>query len=346
MRGAESQFVRACLRRETEYTPVWFMRQAGRYLPSYRMIKGTRNVLDVAKDPELASRVVVDAVRAIGADAGIIFADIMLPLEAMGVKLRIEEDVGPLISNPVRRTDDVAALRRLDPESDLPYVYAAIDRTIEGLDGGTPLIGFSGAPFTLASYMVEGGPSRDLSKTKSLMYSDPDTWRALMGSLTRMVSDYLSAQVRHGVSAVQLFDSWVGCLSPSDYHQFVSPFTREVFASTGPVPKIHFCADSSALVEEFHGTGPEVLSVDWRVPIQDVWRRCGGETAVQGNLDPAAALAGGEEMTDRVMRVLDGAQGRPGHIFSLGHGVLRGTDPENLRRIVKLVHKQTGRKAR
>ena len=343
MRGTDSQFVRACLGLETEYTPVWFMRQAGRYLPSYRRIKGTRNVLDVAKDPELSSEVVVDAVRAIGADAGIIFADIMLPLEPMGVKLKIEEEVGPVIANPIRTADDAAALRRLDPESDLPFVYASIDRTIQKLDGGTPLIGFSGAPFTLASYMIEGGPSRELSKTKSLMYSSPDTWRALMTSLTKMVRDYLSAQIEHGVSAVQLFDSWVGCLSPRDYHQFVYPFTREIFSSISSVPKIHFCADSSALVEEFHDTGPEVLSVDWRVPIQDVWRRCGGETAVQGNLDPAAAQAGGAEMTDRVLSVLDGAGGRRGHIFSLGHGVLRNTDPENLRQIVKLVH---GRKRR
>ena len=343
MKDADSQFVRACLGRETEYTPVWFMRQAGRYLPSYRRIKGARNVLEVARDPELASEVAVDAVRAIGADAGIIFADIMLPIEPMGVKLKIEEDVGPVISNPIRTADDVAALQRLDPESDLQIVYAAIDRTIQKLDGGTPLIGFSGAPFTLASYMVEGGPSRELAKTKSLMYSNPETWQALMKSLARMVRDYLSVQIEHGVSAVQLFDSWVGCLSPRDYHRFVYPYTREIFSSVGSVPRIHFCADSSALVEEFHGTGPEVLSVDWRVPIQDVWQRCGGETAVQGNLDPAVAQAGGAEMTGQVMSILNGAEGRRGHIFGLGHGVLRGTDPENLRQIVKLVHDRTRR---
>lgn len=344
MKEADSQFVRACLRRETEYTPVWFMRQAGRYLPSYRRIKGTKSVLDVAKDPELASEVVVDAVRAIGVDAGIIFADIMLPLEAMGVRLKIEEDVGPVISNPIRNADDVDALRRLDPESDLPSVYAAIDRTVQKLDGGTPLIGFSGAPFTLASYMIEGGPSRDLSKTKSLMYSNPETWRALMKALTGMVRDYLSVQIRHEVSAVQLFDSWVGCLSPLDYHQFVYPFTREIFASVNSVPTIHFCADSSALVEEFHGTGPDALSVDWRLPIRDVWLRCRGRTAVQGNLDPAAALAGGTQMTDRVTSILEGAGGRRGHIFGLGHGVLRGTDPANLRKVVELVHNRTRRK--
>lgn len=344
MKHMGSPFIEACLGRETEYTPVWFMRQAGRFLPSYRRIKGARNVLDVAKDPELASEVVVDAVHALGVDAGIIFADIMLPLEAMGVKFRIEEDVGPIVSNPIRAPSDVAALRRLNPETDLPYVYDGIDRTIQKLDERTPLIGFSGAPFTLAAYMIEGGPSRELTRTRALMYSSPETWRPLMRSLTDMVKDYLSSQVKHGVSAIQLFDSWVGCLSPRDYNQFVFPFTREIFASIGSVPRIHFCADSSSLVEEFHHTGPEVLSVDWRIPIEDVWRRCEDATSVQGNLDPAAALVGGSEMEKRVIGILDKTKGRSGHIFSLGHGVLRDTDPENLRQVVNTVHAWTGRK--
>ena len=344
MKPGDSPFVRACYGKETEYTPVWFMRQAGRFLPSYRRIKGDRNILDVAKDPLLASGVAVDAVGSLGVDAGIIFADIMLPLEAMGVKFRIEEDVGPIVSNPVKGSADVDALRKIDPEADLPFVYEGIDETIRRLDDGTPLIGFSGAPFTLAAYMVEGGPSKDLAKTRALMYSDLDGWRLLMRSLTEMVKGYLSSQVKHGVSAVQLFDSWVGCLSPSDYRQLVFPYTREIFDSLASVPRIHFCADSSALVEEFHRTGPEVLSVDWRVPIDDVWRRCGGATSVQGNLDPAAALAGGPEMDARVTGILEKAKGRGGHIFSLGHGVLRDTDPEHLRRIVRSVHSQTRRR--
>lgn len=344
MKEGDSAFIRACLGREAEYTPVWFMRQAGRYLPSYRRVKGNRNVLDVARDPELASEVVVDAVRALGVDAAIIFADIMLPLGAMGVEFRIEEDLGPVVSNPIRGPGEVEALRRPDPEADLPYVYDGIDKTIQKLDGRTPLIGFSGAPFTLAAYMIEGGPSRELTKTRALMYSSPETWQALMRSLTNMVKDYLSDQVKHGVSAVQLFDSWVGCLSPRDYDQFVFPFTREVFASVGRVPRIHFCADSSALIEGFHRAGPEVLSVDWRMPIDDVWRRCDDGTSVQGNLDPAAALVGGKEMEERVTDILNRARGRRGHIFSLGHGVLRETDPNNLRQIVKTVHALTGRK--
>ena len=343
MRRLDYPFIRACYGQETEYTPVWFMRQAGRFLPSYKKIKASRNVLELAKNPELASEVVVDAVRALGVDAGIIFADIMLPLESMGVTFRIEEDVGPIVSNPVRGPGDVARLRRLDPETDLSYVYEGIDRTIQKLDGRTPLIGFSGAPFTLAAYMIEGGPSRELAKTRALMYSSPETWRPLMRTLTDMVKDYLSAQLKHGVAAVQLFDSWVGCLSPLDYRQFVLPFTREIFTSIRSVPRIHFCAYSSALVEEFHRTGPEVLSVDWRIPIEDVWRRCGDVTSVQGNLDPAVALAGGAEMDRHATEILARAKGKEGHIFSLGHGVLRDTDPENLRQIVNLVHTSTGR---
>lgn len=344
MRNPGSPFIDACLGRETEFTPVWFMRQAGRFLPSYRRIKGERNVLEVAKDPALASEVVVDAVRALGVDAAIIFADIMLPLEAMGVKFSIEENVGPVVSNPVRGPEDVESLRRPDPETDIPYVYDGIVQTIEKLDGRTPLIGFSGAPFTLAAYMIEGGPSRELSKTRALMYSRPEVWLPLMRRLTDMVKDYLSSQVKHGVSAIQLFDSWVGCLPPSDYNQFVLPFTREIFSSVGSVPRIHFCADSSALVERFHQTGPEVLSVDWRIPIDDVWRRCADATSVQGNLDPAAATAGGEEMQRRVTDILSRAEGRRGHVFSLGHGVLRDTDPSNLRWIVEDVHARTRRK--
>ena len=317
------------------------MRQAGRFLPSYRRIKGTRNVIDVAKDPDLASAVVADAVSSLGVDAGIIFADIMLPLEAMGVRFRIEEDVGPIVSNPVRGSGDAASLREVDPEKDLPYVYDGIERAVQKLDGRIPLIGFSGAPFTLAAYMIEGGPSRDLARTRAMMYSDPETWGLLMRRLTDMIKEYLSRQVKHGVSALQLFDSWVGCLSPHDYRKHVFPYVSEIFSSGGAVPMIHFCADSSALVEEFHQAGPQVLSVDWRIPIEEVWRRCGEGTSVQGNLDTAVALPGGAEMKDQVLGILERVGGRRGHIFSLGHGVLRDTDPDNLREIVKIVHERT-----
>jgi uroporphyrinogen decarboxylase len=341
MSGSGTPFLDACNRRETEYTPVWFMRQAGRYLPSYRRIKGDRQILDIAKDPNLASEVAVDAVNTLGVDAGIIFADIMLPLEAIGVHFTIQENVGPVISNPIRSLDGVNSLGTLDPKADLPYVYDGIDATIQKLDRRVPLIGFSGAPFTLAAYMIEGGPSRDLEKTKALMFSQPEVWSILMKKLAEMVSVYLNEQVKHGVAAIQLFDSWVGSLSASDYSQFVFPFTRAIFDSVNSVPRIHFCADSSALIEEFHRAGPEVLSIDWRIPLGDVWRRCGETIAVQGNLDPAAAMAGGKQMEKRVSDILGTALDHRGHIFSLGHGVLRETDPENLRMIVKQVHETT-----
>jgi uroporphyrinogen decarboxylase len=341
LNAVNSPFLAACKRKETEYTPVWFMRQAGRYLPSYRRIKGSRQMIELAKDPDLASKVVADAVKSLGVDAGIIFADIMLPLEAIGVRFTIQENVGPIVSNPISGLHDVNLLGTLNPEADVPYVYDGIDATVQKLDGRVPLIGFSGAPFTLAAYMIEGGPSRDLEKTKSLMFSKPDIWSALMKKLTRMVKVYLDKQVKHGAAAVQLFDSWVGCLSASDYSRFVLPFTSEIFDHVHSVPRIHFCADSSALLGEFHRTGPEVLSVDWRVPIGDVWRRCRDATAVQGNLDPVVAMVGGREMEAGVLKILDDTRGRKGHIFSLGHGVLRGTNPDSLRRIVKLVHDRT-----
>lgn len=321
------------------------MRQAGRYLPSYRRIKGDRPILEVAKNPDLASEVVVDAVKVLGVDAGIIFADIMLPLEAIGVDFTIQENVGPIVSNPISSLDDVNSLGTLSPEIDLPYVYDGIDATIRKLDERVPLIGFSGAPFTLAAYMIEGGPSKDLQKTKALMFSRPEIWDALMKKLTGMVKVYLNDQIKHGVAAIQLFDSWVGSLSAVDYSQFVRPFTREIFDAVQSVPRIHFCADSTALLEEFHRTGPEVLSIDWRVPIDDPWKRCGETTAVQGNLDPVLAMTGGNEMDRRVANILRSAEGHKGHIFSLGHGVLKETSPETLRYIVRTVHERTMKRA-
>ena len=339
---ANTSFLDACSRRDADHTPVWFMRQAGRYLPSYQRIKGGRSLTELAKDAELASEAAVDAVRALGVDAAIVFADIMLPLEGMGVDFRIQENVGPIVSNPVRSADDVGALGELEPEHDMAYLGDGIAATLRKLDGSVPLIGFSGAPFTLAAYMIEGGPSRDLERTKAVMYLHPEVWDALMRKLTKMVAAYLGYQVRCGVHAVQVFDSWSGSLAPADYERYVLPYTREIFSTISGVPRIHFCADSHSLVEAFHATGADVLSVDWRVGVAEVWQRCPGGMAVQGNLDPAAALAGGREMEARVVAILEAARGRKGHVFSLGHGVLRETDPENLRRIVKIVHERTG----
>lgn len=340
-----SVFIDACFRRETEYTPTWFMRQAGRYLPSYRKLKGSKSVIDIAKDPELASTAVVEAVRELGVDAGIIFADIMLPLEGMGIQFRIEENLGPVVSNPVRAASDVDQLSDFQPDRDAGLIYDAIDETVRRLDG-IPLIGFSGAPFTLAGYMIEGSPSRELQKTKALMYGAPEAWASLMRKLTAMVKLYLQGQVKHGVSAVQLFDSWVGCISPSDYTRYVLPYTKEIFRSLdSKVPTIHFCANSSHLVERFGSTGANVLSVDWRVGIGDVWTRCNDSVAVQGNLDPVAPIVGGETLEKGVKRILDESKIHRGHIFSLGHGVLKDTPPENLKKVVKMV-RETTRKRR
>ena len=341
-----STFLDACNRKEPAHTPVWFMRQAGRYLPSYRAVKGDRPVTEIARDPALASQVVVDAVRALDVDAGIIFADIMLPLEGMGVQFRIEENVGPIVTNPIRTLDDVNSLETLSPEEDVGYIFDGIEATLQKLDDTVPLIGFSGAPFTLAGYIIEGRPSRDLEKTKQMMYREPETWHRLMSALTKMITTYLASQVSHGVHAIQLFDSWVGCLSPTDYESYVSEYTNEIMTSLGAkVPRIHFCANSASLLEQFIDTGPDVLSVDWRIEISDAWERSSDRAGIQGNLDPVLALAGGEAMRREARKIIEQSKGHRGHIFSLGHGVLRETEPESLRELVKLVHGTTLRRA-
>jgi uroporphyrinogen decarboxylase len=339
---SNASFLDACNMRQPAHTPVWFMRQAGRYLPIYKKVKGTMPMTQLAKDPELSSQVVVDAVDALGVDAGIIFADIMLPLEGMGVRFTIEENVGPVVEHPVRGKDDVESLESLDPSTDVGYVLDGIDATIAKLDDKVPLIGFSGAPFTLAGYMVEGRPSRDLERTKEMMYRQPEVWHLLMGKLTRMVCDYLASQISHGVDAVQLFDSWVGCLNAEDYRTYVSRYTKEIMSCVdGRVPRIHFCANSAHLLEDFVQTGADVLSVDWRVPLGGAWATSGGRAGIQGNLDPVLALSGGDAMLAGVQRTLDQSKGQRGHVFSLGHGVLRETPPEHLRKIVQMVHETT-----
>ena len=344
MNISNTSFLDACNLREPEHTPVWFMRQAGRYLPSYIKIKGTRSVIDISKDPEASSEVVVDAVRFLGVDAGIIFADIMLPLEAMGVEFYIQENLGPIIKNPLRTRSDIDALRTPDIKTDLDFIFEGIDNAIRKLDGLVPLIGFSGAPFTLAAYMIEGGPSRDLERTRVFMHSDPDLWNALMNKLSSMVKLYLQEQIKHNVSAVQLFDSWVGCLSQYDYRKYVFPFTKSIFSHLSGVPKIHFCANSANLIKLFYETGSDVISVDWRLPLNQVWDTCGNNIAVQGNLDPTIAVAGGKVLEMETIRLLEEVSDHRGHIFSLGHGVLKETNPQNLIRVVNMVHNKTRRK--
>jgi len=336
-------FLRACRREATERTPVWFMRQAGRYQQEYRELRKRYGILDICRTPELAAQVTMLPVEQLGVDAAILFSDIVVPLAAMGIDVRIEEGRGPMVDSPLRSTGDVERLRALEPETDLPFVLDAIRNLVEDLD--VPLIGFSGAPFTLASYLVEGGPSRSFARTKALMLGQADTWHALMERLSAAVLAFLRAQIKAGVSAIQVFDSWVGALGPQDYDEFVRPHVRPIFRgleSLG-VPRIHFGVGTEGLLTRMRDVGADVVGVDWRVPLDAAWERLGPGVAVQGNLDPATLLAPWEVIERRARDVLDGAGGRSGHVFNLGHGVLPGTPPEALRRLVELVHEVSAR---
>jgi len=319
------------------------MRQAGRFLPAYKKIREKHEVLAICKDPELCAKVTSLPVEILGVDAAIMFADIMLPLEGMGVKLSIEEGVGPLIQEPITSYKSVQALENLDAAADVPYVLEAIRLTKKMLDGRAPLIGFSGAPFTLSSYLIEGRPTRDFAKVKSLMYREPKTWHALMKKLSDSMSRYLQAQIDAGVDAVQLFDSWVGCLSPQDYRNYVLPYSQQIFKNLtdAAVPRIHFGTNTSNFLEDMRRAGGDVFSIDWRIPIDAAWRRLGYDVAVQGNLDPAAMLADVEVLKSFAADVLGRVKGRVGHIFNLGHGMLPDTSAEVVAELVKFVHEST-----
>jgi uroporphyrinogen decarboxylase len=341
--GCESRFLRACRHLPVDATPVWFMRQAGRYLPQYRAIREHYSLLEIVARPELAAEVTLQPVRLLGVDAAILFADILLPVVPMGLELEFAKGEGPLIHNPVRTAEDVTRLRPLDPESDLGEVLQAIHLVRAELDEATPLIGFAGAPFTVASYVVEGGASRDQRLTKILMYSEPQVWHSLMEKLADALSAYLLAQVRAGAQAVQLFDSWVGALSPQDYTRYVQPYSTKVLQAveqTG-VPVIHFGTGTATLLELMQQAGGSVIGLDWRVPLDQGWTRLGEGVAVQGNLDPVALFAPLPVLNTQVRDVLIRAGGRPGHIFNLGHGLLPGTPVENVRAVVDLVHELT-----
>ena len=334
------RFLRACRRQPVDRTPVWFMRQAGRYMAEYRAVRAKHSLLEICSQPDLAAEVTLQPVRALGVDAAILFADILLPLIPMGIQLEFAAGEGPVIHNPIRAPADVAALCPVDPHESLGHVLEAVRLVRRELDGQTPLIGFAGAPFTLASYIIEGGPSRNYVKAKCLMYGDPQTWHALMGKLARAVADYLTAQVEAGAQAVQLFDSWVGALSPDDYGEYVLPHSqlilREVSA-TG-VPVIHFGTDTATLLPLMKEAGGDVIGLDWRTPLDWGWEQFGPDTAVQGNLDPVALFAPRPELERRVRTILEQAAGRPGHIFNLGHGILPKTPVENVKAVVEMVH--------
>ena len=334
------RFVRACRRQPVDATPVWFMRQAGRSFAAYRKLRERYGILELAKRPELCAEVTLMPVRELGVDAAVLFADIMLPLEPMGVDLRIEPEVGPIIDRPIRSAADVSALRSFDA-AEVGFTLDAIRLVRHELDGTAGVIGFSGAPFTLACYLIEGRPSRDFAMAKAFMYREPAAWHELMGRLSVMIVAYLRAQAEAGADVVQLFDSWVGGLGPADYREYVQPHVRGIFAALQGVPTIHFGTGTSALLELQAEAGGDVIGLDHRVSLADAWPRVGHDRGVQGNLDAARLLAGWEATRAGARAVLNEADGRPGHVFNLGHGVLPETDVGVLRRLVDFVHEQT-----
>jgi uroporphyrinogen decarboxylase len=338
------RFVRAARHAAVDATPVWFMRQAGRSFAEYRRLRERYGILELAKNPELCAQVTLMPVRDLGVDAAVLFADIMLPLEPMGVGLRIEPEVGPIIDRPIRSAADVAALRPFDPAG-VQFTLDAIGLVRRELEGRAGVIGFSGAPFTLACYLIEGKPSRDFAIAKAFMYREPDAWHELMRRLSVMIASYLKAQVDAGAQVVQVFDSWIGGLGPADYATFVQPHVRGIFANLSGVPTIHFGTGTAALLELLAEAGGDVIGVDHRVSLADAWRRVGHDRGIQGNLDAARLLAGWEATEAGARAVLDEAEGRPGHIFNLGHGVLPQTDPGQLRRLVDFVHAESARHA-
>lgn len=340
-----ARFLDACNHRQPDATPIWFMRQAGRCLAQYRELRKQYDILTMAKTPDLCAQVTLMPVHEFGVDAAVLYADIMLPLEGMGVSLEIQPDLGPIIHHPIRTMKDVEALRVVDAEEGTPFVLDAIRLVKRELAGKQAAIGFSGAPFTLACYLIEGRPSRDYATAKSLMYAQPEVWDALMQKLTEVVSRYLVAQIEAGVDVVQVFDSWIGAVSPSVYRRFVQPYTQSIFEAvkqTG-TPSIHFGTGTGALLELLAETGGDVQSVDWRVDLDDAWERIGFERGIQGNLDPTLMLTPWPVIEAGMRDVLARAAGRPGHIFNLGHGVLAQTDPALLRRLVEAVHEETAR---
>lgn len=341
-----ARFMDACHLRQPDATPIWFMRQAGRSLAEFREIRKNYDLLTITKTPELCTEVTLMPVKRLGVDGAVLLADIVVPLEGMGISLELQPEVGPIIHNPIRTMKDVEALRIIDPLESTGYIMTAIGMIRRELAGKQAIIGFSGSPFTLACYIIEGRPSRDYAIAKSLMYGQPAVWHALMEKLTEVVARYLVAQIHAGVDVVQLFDSWIGALSPSVYRQFVQPYIRRIFdrvKETG-APAIHFGTGAASLLESMTEAGGDIMGIDWRVDLDDAWARVGYDHGVQGNLDPTLLLTNDWPVIEAGMKdVLRRAGGRPGHIFNLGHGVLASTNPDMLKRLVDAVHEQTAR---
>jgi uroporphyrinogen decarboxylase len=340
---AQSTFLRACRRETVPFTPVWFMRQAGRSLPEYREVRTGVGMLESCQRPDLVTEITLQPVRRHKVDAAIFFSDIVVPLKAIGIDLDIVAGVGPVVAEPIRSLADLDRLRPLEP-TDVEYVTEAVTMLVHEL-GPTPLIGFAGAPFTLASYLVEGGPSRTHARTKALMYGEPGVWHGLCERLAEITSAFLRVQIEAGASAIQLFDSWAGALSEADYRMYVQPHSARVLGGLGAasVPRIHFGVGTGELLGAMGEAGADVVGADWRIPLDVASKRIGGDKAVQGNLDPALVFAGERVIEKQVRRVVDEGRQAPGHVFNLGHGVLPETDPGVLTRIVELVHEHSRR---
>ncbi len=333
-----SRFLDACRRRPTDVRPVWFMRQAGRYLKEYREIRSKHGILEICKRPDLAAAVTLQPVEILDVDAAIIFADLLLPVEPMGLKLQFISGEGPAIDNPVRTSGDVDTLS-ISNTDELGYVGESIQAVVRALAGRVPVVGFVGAPFTLASYMIEGGPSRNFLRTKQMMYRDETLWRRLMGKLVDVLGPFGLMQIAAGARAIQVFDSWVGTLSPDDYVRYVAPYSRALIERirSGGVPVIHFGTGAGGFFRELHAAGGDVLGVDWRVNIDQAWMDISYRSAIQGNLDPAVLFAPLPELKARVHELLKRTGMRPGHIFNLGHGILPETPVENVKAVVEIV---------
>ncbi len=333
-------FIDACFRKKTSYTPVWYMRQAGRYLPEYKKLKRKKNILDIVKTPELAAQITLQPVDILGVDAAVLYADIMIPLLGIGVDLEIVESIGPVIKQPLQTLNDVKKLRKLEPLDDIPYLLQTISLLRKDLK--VPLIGFSAAPFTLASYLIEGKPTRDFIKTKSFMYTNSEAWKLLMEKLSEMIIVYLQSQITAGVQVIQLFDSWVGCLSDEDYQRYVLPYSKQIFARLKSAnkknPFIHFGTNTAGMLQSFASVDCDVVSIDWRMSISKAWKEIGYTKAIQGNLDPVLLLGEFDLIKKRVDEIFASLPQKEGYIFNLGHGVLPQTSVENLKRLTDYVH--------
>jgi uroporphyrinogen decarboxylase len=339
------RFLKACRREQVDCTPVWLMRQAGRYMSEYMEIRNKSDFLTMCKTPEVATEVTLQPVNKLGVDAAILFADILLPLEGMGIDLKFAKNEGPVISNPVRTGNDVENIRILEAEEATPYVMDAIRMIRRELDGRVPLIGFSGAPFTIASYIIEGGGSKEYKNCKTMMWQAPEIWDALMEKISEVLLRYLKAQIKAGAQAVQIFDSWVGALSPDDYKTYVLPYSKYVLSGlkNEGVPVIHFANNASSMLELVVEAGGDVIGLDWRINIDDAWKKIGYDKAVQGNLDPFTLFAPPKLIEEKVKHILELVGNRPGHIFNLGHGINKETPVENVIALVEAVHKYSKR---